>query len=109
LLDTVKPQGDPVLEYWHALFRGRALDAAGSPDLAEPAYRAALALYPRAQSAGIGLSIALMRLDRRAEADEVGRSIREAGPLTPDPWLQYPLGDERFAGRWVESLRTSIR
>src|SRR6185436_4746638 len=76
-LEAAKPHDDRDLEYWHALFRGRALDAMRRYKDAADAYRAALALYPRAQSAGLGLAITLMHLDQTKEADEITRSVRE--------------------------------
>jgi tetratricopeptide (TPR) repeat protein len=108
-LDAANPRDDRDLQYWHALFRGRALSALGRHQEAVAAYRAALGLYPRAQSAGTGLVLALLHLDRFAEADEVARSVREGGAMTPDAWIHYPFGDQRFAGMWIESLRTILR
>lgn len=108
-LDAASPRDDRELEYWHALFRGRALDIVGRFQDAVIAYRAALALYPLAQSAGAGLSIALMHLDRTKDADEIARAVRAAGAQTPDPWLYYPLGDERFVGRRLDALRASVK
>ena len=108
-LDAAKPHDDRDLEYWHGLFRGRVLEAIGRYQDAVDAYRAALELYPRAQSAGLGLAVALMRLDRTKEADEIARSVREGGVMAPDPWMHYAQGDKRFAGRWIESLRTVAR
>jgi tetratricopeptide (TPR) repeat protein len=108
-LDAATPEGDRDLEYWRALFRGRALDALGRSQDAAEAYQAALALYPRAQSAGLGLALALMHLNRAKEADEVARSVREAGLTTPDPWEHYTRGDDRFASTWIDSLRATVR
>ena len=108
-LDAVSPKNDRDLEYWHGLFRGRALEALGRSQDAVEAFRGALALYPRAQSAGLGLALALMHLDRAKEADEVARSVREAGIATPDPWEHYTRGDDRFAGAWIDSLRPRVR
>lgn len=105
-LSGAQPRDDRDLEYWHALFRGRAFDAAGRFEDAVLAYRSALVIHPRAQSAGLGLTIALMHLDRQAEADDVARVVREGESLSPDPWLHYPYGDERFTRRWIDSLRT---
>ncbi len=108
-LDAAKPQDDRDLEYWQGLFRGRALGSLGRYQDAANAYQSAFALYPRAQAAGLGLSVALMHLDRPKEADEISRSVREGGPRTPDPWEYYNQGDRRFAGRWIDSLRTFVR
>ena len=108
-LDAAAPRDDKDLEYWHGLFRGRALESLARSQEAADAYRAALALYPGAQSAGLGLALALMHLDRTREADEIARSIRGAGITTPDPWFRYGGGDQRFAGQWIDSLRTAVR
>ena len=108
-LDAATPRDDRDLEYWHGLFRGRAFEALARSQEAADAYRAALALYPGAQSAGLGLAVALMHLDRTKEADEIARSVRGAGVMTPDPWFRYGGGDQRFAGRWIDSLRTAVR
>ena len=66
-------------------------------------------LYPRAQSAGTGLTLMLMHLDRTKDADEIARFIREADATTRDPWVYYPRGDERFTTRWIDSLRKAVR
>ena len=108
-LEAAKPHDDRDLQYWHALFLGRALSAADKTEASVTAYKAALELYPNAQSAGLGLAIALVRLYRFDEADEVARAVRSASVLTPDPWLYYPLGDERFTRTWIESLRAVVR
>jgi len=108
-LEAAKPHDDRDLEYWHALIRGRVLAGLGRLQDAAEAYRAALALYPRAQSAGLGLAVALLRLDRPKEADEIARAIRDGGAVVPDPWGLYLQGDRRFATRWIDSLRTGVR
>ncbi len=108
-LDAVRPHDDRPLEYWHGLVRGRVLEALGRSGDAVNAYRAILALYPRAQSASLGLTISLMHLDRTTEADEIARSVREGRVVVPDPWRTYYFGDQRFAGQWIDSLRTAVR
>jgi tetratricopeptide (TPR) repeat protein len=108
-LDAAEPGDDRDLAYWLGLFKGRVLDGLGRFQRAATAYQGALALYPGAQSAGIGLALELVRLDRDAEADEVARALRAAGAMAPDPWSTYLDGDQRFVDRWVTQLRAGMR
>jgi tetratricopeptide (TPR) repeat protein len=107
-LERVESNGDPVVAYWAALFRGRVLDGLRRYDAAAVAYRQALDICPTAQSAAVGLSLALFRADRIAEADALARSHRASGG-GHDPWWVYPAGDERFVAQWVTELRGLIR
>jgi tetratricopeptide (TPR) repeat protein len=73
MFDGVDPQDDRPLAYWLALFRGRTRDAMGATADAEADYRRALALFPDAQSATIGLALTLFRMNRDDEADAAAR------------------------------------
>ena len=108
-LDAAEPGDDRDLAYWLGLFKGRVLDGLGRFQPAATAYQCALALYPGAQSAGVGLALELVRLDRDVEADEVARSLRTAGATAPDPWSTYLDGDHRFVDRWIAQLRAGMR
>ena len=108
-LEGVDANGDRVVAYWAALFRGRVLDSLRRYDAAAVAYREALAICPAAQSAAVGLSLALFRGDRIAEADETARAHRATADPPYDPWWIYPAGDERFVAQWVTELRGLIR
>ena len=108
-LEIVPPGDDRDLAFWLALFRGRALDALGRVADSVAAYRSALALVPTAQSAGIGLALELVRLDRRAEADQRARALRSAGAAGPDPWSFYMNGDDRLVDDWLKQLRAALR
>jgi tetratricopeptide (TPR) repeat protein len=109
-LDVVVPPDDRDLAYWQALFRGRTLAALNRHEDAAAAYRAALAFYPHAQSAGIGHAVELLRADRDAEADAAARALREAQSAAPDdPWPRYLDGDRRFVDRWMADLRSLVR
>jgi len=109
LLGTVAPSGDREVTYWSALFRGRVLDALGRPAEAARAYRAALVVYPGAQSAGVGLAVALFRSDQEREADAVARQLRTASAGTDDPWSTYLGADQRLIDRWIGELRNLIK
>jgi hypothetical protein len=108
-LDVVAPTDDRDVAFWLALFRGRALDALGRTSDAAAAYRSALALVPTAQSAGIGLVLALTRLDQPAEADVRARALRTAGADGADPWSHYMSGDNRLVDGWLTHMRAVLR
>jgi hypothetical protein len=108
-LDAAGSAGDDhELAYWGALIRGRVLDELERYQDAADAYAAALTLCPNAQSAGVGLALALFRLDRVAEADELARALRARTANVDDPWWIYPGGDQRFVDRWMAELRAEV-
>ncbi len=108
-LDALNPGDDRELAYWRALFRGRALATLARAGDAEASYRAALAVFPSAQSAGVGHALALIRLDRVTEADEAARALRTRQMEAFDPWSTYHDADRRFVDRWLEQLRGVVR
>jgi tetratricopeptide (TPR) repeat protein len=108
-LDGAQPGDDRELAYWRSLFRGRVLTAIGRADDAEAAYRSALALFPSAQSAGIGRALVLVRLDRVTEADQAARALRTGAVVATDPWSFYGDADRRFVDRWIVQLRGTVR
>jgi tetratricopeptide (TPR) repeat protein len=92
----------PVAFYAH-LFAGRAAQNLGQLAPARDHYAAALALFPGAQSASLGLSqVEVLRADVRAALAPL-RAPRSDEP--PDPWWKYHLG----AGRDVEALLAALR
>lgn len=105
LLDRVRPGSDPAVAYWRLLFSGRVADALGADADAEMAYRAALAAFPEAQSARIGVALALFRMNRSDEADAAMRAARHVSDESIDPWEQYFTGDARFVREWLGSIR----
>jgi len=107
-IDGVDCGDDRELAHWAALFRGRILDALGKYADAERAYRAALAAAPNAQSAGVGLALALFKMDRVADADKAAVAVR-TGPAVADPWWTYAAADSRFVERWIATLRRMSR
>jgi tetratricopeptide (TPR) repeat protein len=108
-LDEAQPGDDRDVVYWASLIRGRVLDELGRHEAAAEAYAAALAVCPDAQSAGVGLALALFRIDRVIEADEVARSLRTRTAAVADPWWHYPGADQRFVDGWIAELRAAIR
>ena len=108
-LDEARPGDDRDVAYWASLIRGRVLDELGRHEAAAEAYAAALAVCPDAQSAGVGLALALFRADRVIEADEAARSLRTRTAAVADPWWRYPGADQRFVDGWIAELRAAIR
>jgi hypothetical protein len=110
-LRTIERAGtteDAELTYWTQLFRARILDGLERFTDAEHAYRAALAVRPAAQSAGVGLALTLFKLDRVAEARVAAMAARQQPPDTVDPWWTYLGADARFIPRWRAELRLAI-
>ena len=108
-LDVGDVGDDRDLSYWSAMFRGRALMALERHDEAAEAYRSALTAFPGAQSASVGLALALFRINRLAEADELARALRARTAPAEDPWPKYVEGDSRFVNGWLRHVRTAIR
>ena len=105
LLDSARPGSDRLVAYWRLLFNARVADALRADADAEMAYRAALAAYPEAQSARIGLALALFRMNRTDEADTAMRAARTVSDEAVDPWEGYFAADDRFVGDWLAAMR----
>ena len=106
-LGSVQPGADRELAYWASLFLGRIADVLGRDRDAERAYRAALLAAPDAQTAAIGLTLALFRMNRSEEAEAMGMAVRTRSAAAVDPWWIYHGGDQRFVARWIGELRAA--
>src|SRR5204863_2945343 len=106
-LDAAKPGEDRELTYWLNLFRGRVLAGLARGQESADAYRAAIGLYPGAQSAGVGLALQLFAIDQASQADDVARTLRRG--TGRDPWTTYAAADSRFIGEFVTRLRKAIQ
>jgi tetratricopeptide (TPR) repeat protein len=112
LAEVAPPAGtDPYVLYLTDLVRGQVLRARGRPEAAEQAYRDALAIWPGAQSARVGLmTLALSRGDRQQAAQLAEAAETEAASGDrPDPWWTYWLGDYRAYPAIVTHLREIAR
>ena len=96
---------DRPLRFFHQLFRGQALVAGKSLDAAAAAYDAALAIWPGAQSARVGLMNTRLRLGDRAAAEGVAEQVQTAPADASDPWWRYWYGDYRFFDAAMARLR----
>jgi tetratricopeptide (TPR) repeat protein len=98
---------DPFVTYLANLFMGQAFDRLKDPARAEAAYRRALSIVPRAQSATFSLVAILAAKGARSEA----ASLVSAATVTPvaiDPWRIYGSGEYRFWPTRIAALRREI-
>jgi tetratricopeptide (TPR) repeat protein len=100
---------DPWVLYLSRYLSGRAWEAKNRPAEAEQAYRRAIAVMPRVQSASVSLAVLLFRRDKRAEASELIERMIAADPIPPDPWREYAASDHRFWPELLAHLREEIR
>jgi VWFA-related protein len=96
---------DPYVVYLTALVRGQVLRARGQLDEAASAYRAALATWPGAQSARVGLMTLQLSRGERQEAASLAEAAETAPTDQFDPWWTYWLGDYRVYPSIVAKLR----
>jgi tetratricopeptide (TPR) repeat protein len=96
---------DRPMRFFRQLFRGHALAAQKRLDLAALAYEAALAVWPGAQSARVGLMTSRLRLGDRAAAEGLAEQVQAAPADVSDPWWRYWYGDYRFFAAAIERLR----
>jgi hypothetical protein len=101
---------DPVLRYWHRLFRGKALEGLGRMRLDEAiaAYEQALSIVPSAQSPRIAMMSIDARLNRPGAAAARALDIRTTTTPVIDPWWSYPFGDLRFFAARLKALRAMV-
>jgi hypothetical protein len=84
------------MRFFRQLFRGQTLASSRDLDAAARAYEAALAIWPGAQSARVGLMNTRMRQGDRSAATALAESVQTAPPEASDPWSRYWVGDYRF-------------
>jgi len=99
---------DRYVIYLAKYFRGRIAEAQQQNDQALEAYRAAVAAWPRAQSATLSLASLLFQAGRRAEAHALTASMLDANPPPVDPWREYVHADNRFWPLLIGKLRGEI-
>jgi tetratricopeptide (TPR) repeat protein len=99
---------DAHLKYLAYLFQGRALDRMHRAAEAVEAYRSAIGLAPKAQTAQLALALALARNGERAEAERAGLVAVTMEPGY-DPWLDYGDGDARFWRPILAALRQALK
>jgi tetratricopeptide (TPR) repeat protein len=104
-----KSSGTPFVRYMARYFGAVALERLGRHPEALQAYRGALEIVPRAQSATMALTSALFQQGNREEAVRLAQSSLMT-PLANDPLKYYKAGDA--ADQWTArraQLRKSLR
>ena len=98
---------DPYVLYLASFLRGQTLEGQGADDAAIDAFRQALRVIPRAQSASMALAVLLFHRGARDEAsDVIARSVTE--PLASDPFRHYSGDPDRWPAqiaafrRWIQ-------
>jgi tetratricopeptide (TPR) repeat protein len=109
LQQVPKLSTDPFLVHLSHLIEGIVRERQGQDAGAIAAYRAALQVVPRAQTATTMLVARLMKTGRISEAAEVADSFFDDGPPAPDPWRLYRLGDYRSWPALMARLRAEFQ
>jgi predicted Zn-dependent protease len=91
------------------LLTGVIRDRQGRPAEAITAYRAALDIVPRAQSATALLSARLFTAGQQAEAIAIVQQFFNGESAPPDPWRTYKLGDYRLYPLYIAQLRAELK
>lgn len=99
---------DPSTTYLMHLLRGRALAAMKELSQAETAYRSALKEAPGAQSAMIGLAVALVERGEGNRANDVVDALLK-NKSVDDPWWHYWNVEYRFRDRRIADLRADLK
>jgi hypothetical protein len=99
------PSTDLEIRYFAHLIRGQLLRASGRIDDAAAAFRAALAVWPGAQSARVALMTLLVNRGNREEAAALAEAVQTASADQYDPWWMYWLGDYRVYSAILDKLR----
>jgi tetratricopeptide (TPR) repeat protein len=97
------------LRYLGHLYSGWTLGALGRTQEAAAAYRAALRMVPRAQTATALLLALLARSDQLTEAEAAAEEFLVADVAPIDPWRTYHVGDFPEYPRLVRQLREALR
>ena len=87
---------DAVVRFYAELFLGAVEEGAGRIDTALQDYDRAAALFPRAQSARLAISLLERRRgNREAAAAALEEALPHAIDVADDPWFDYYRGDGR--------------
>ena len=96
---------DRHVRYLRELVRGQVLRAANRSDDAVSAFRAALTIWPGAQSATVALMTLLVNRGEHQEAAALAEAAETATDDQFDPWWTYWLGDYRAYPAIIAGLR----
>ena len=96
---------DRQVRYLRELVRGQILRAANRSDDAVSAFRAAITIWPTAQSATVALMTSLVNRGEHQEAAALAEAVETAPDDQFDPWWTYWLGDYRAYPTIIARLR----
>ena len=99
---------DPFLKYLSRYFTGRARQEAGDRGAAINAYRAALQIVPRAESAALALAALTFTSGAREDAFAAVEGALAGRDPVDDPWRVYYVGDFRFWRDFIDLLRKEL-
>lgn len=109
MFDTAERRSrEAYVVYLARYFRAQVFERQKNIDAAERAYRSALAVVPKAQSASFALAALLAARDRRAEASAIVDAALTASPRPMDPWRAYGEADARFWPDLIALLHAEI-
>jgi tetratricopeptide (TPR) repeat protein len=100
---------EPCLQYLANLFLGQAEEGERHFGAAMQAYRSAVARYPDALAASLGLAHALEMNGDATAAWTLARAIVARAEPRPDPWRMYPYGQYWQVDRRLGDLRNAVR
>jgi hypothetical protein len=99
---------EPFLVHLSRLIEGVVRERQGRDEDAVAAYRAALQVVPRAQTASTMLTARLIKMGKLADAAKVAEEFF-SGPPVVDPWRLYRLGDFRSWPSLMKQLRAEFQ
>ena len=103
--DRAPDNDDRLVQYVRHLTRGRLLDQFDRPAEAVEAYRAARAMNPESQLAGVGLAAALLRTGHADDAVKLAADVRRTKDEGPDYMTAFDRADSRFVSSWLGEIR----
>ena len=112
LQSAIAESSDPTATYYAHLFTGDALFALDRLPDARASYERAVAIYPDAQAARLGLAGALRAAGDRPGALAAMERTLAKPPATragDDPWWDYYFGDAANVDRLLDELRQPLR
>jgi hypothetical protein len=108
-LDESGNSDDPQVVYLRHLFRGRALERLDRDADAVDAYRAATKIVPGAQTAGLALAAALVKVGQRTTGAEVAQQIVTIPTPPQDPWFLYARTWSHLWPSRLDALRSALK
>ena len=100
---------DPQLGYLRDLIGAQVLRALGRHDEAAAGFQRALAAWPRAQAARLGLMAVEVLRGNHQQAAALAEAVETASEADFDPWWRYWQGDFRAYGGILTRLRELAR